>query len=319
MVGGEGFNSLRCGCSGMTTLAITIYDRTPEVIRAMCAGLSLPGNRPDVVAVCYDRAPEASVDQLRDECNRLGFELWESHLDDDFRGPRCPSLAWNTVLATTKDPHVFCMSSDVVLAPHSIGMAYHMSAVGDNCMIVGRAEHCGQSYAWPGPDNPEHLKWRTITWSGKPSGLGFAWLLPMKAYKDVGGFDEGYMKGYCYEDDDFVLKMWNSGSDFLFCDDIVGFHLEHKRDHLRDEDGRVALNGKIFLERWGDIDMLRKWKFKHAVSRFDVGLTQISHKRDKDVTEKYFWQQKFYGQNEPWRAIPVVEKQKFIIEPRYLG
>jgi len=285
-------------------LAITLYDRTPEVIRAVCAGLSLPGNQPDAVAVCYDRAPKASVCALRFECSRLGIKLREVFLEDDAIGPRCPSLAWNKALSLCDESHVFCMSSEVVLAPHSIGMAYHMSEVAENFMIVGKAEHCGQSYAYPSPDGSK-LMCRTITWSGRPSGLGFAWLLPMKAFRAVNGFDETYMQGYCYEDDDFVLRMWNNGTDFMFCDDIIGFHLEHRRDHLKDVDGRVSMNEKIFEKRYNDIGVLREWKFAHHVSRFDVGLNIMSHKRDSDFNHKCFVHQKFYGQDAPWRAIPV--------------
>lgn len=289
----------------MKTLALTIYDRTPKVIEAVFHGLSLPGNRPDIICVCYDRASRESVDALQAGCNELGIELQESFLTDFVIGPRCPSRSWNAALALTDESHVFCMSSEVVLAPHSIGMAYHMSEVAKNCMIVGRAEHCGQSYAWNNAEYDNELKWRTITWSGRPSGLGFCWLLPMAAYREVGGFDEVYMDGYCYEDDDFVLRMWDAGVDFLFCDDIIGFHLEHKRDHLKNEDGRVSINEKIFTERHGDINKLRDYKFQYFASRFDVGLCTLLHKKDPEFVQECYRRQKFYGQDAPWRAIPV--------------
>ncbi len=292
--------------SAMTqTLAMTIYDRTPEVIRAVCAGLSLPGNLPDVVCVCYDRAPVESIYELRRESKRLGFELREEFLEDKAVGPRCPSKAWNMALSLVEDDnaHVFCMSSEMVLAPHSIGMAYHMAEICPDAMIVGRAEHCGQSYAYPRADGSMN---RTITWSGKPSGLGFAWLFPMKKFHLAGGFDEDYMDGVCYEDDDFVIRMWNAGSDMLFCDDIMGFHLEHKRDHLKNNDGRVSRNGKIFKEKWGDINYLKERKFQHVGARLDVGMSLISRKKEPDLVQRLFVHQKVYCQHEPWRAIPVV-------------
>jgi len=285
-------------------LAITIYDRTPEVIKAVCAGLSLPGNQPDAIAVCYDRAPAESMRALRSECIRLGIDLREEFLEDDAIGPRCPSLAWNKALSMCDESHVFCMSSEIVLAPHSIGMAYHMSKVAEDFMIVGKAEHCGQSYAYPSPDGTK-LLCRTISWSGRPSGLGFVWLLPMKAFRTVGGFDEVYMNGYCYEDDDFVLRMWNNGTDFLFCDDIIGFHLEHKRDHLKDQDGKVSINENVFVKRFGDINLLREWKFNPSVSRFDVGLGVFAHERNNKFDQQCYRHQKFYGQDASWRAIPV--------------
>ncbi len=284
-------------------LAMTIHDRTPEVIGAVFHGLSLPGNEVDTIAVCYDRADSSAQVLVEAECDKLGVGLLYAHLDDDFEGPRCPSKAWNAALDLVKDEsHVFCMSSDMVLAPHSIGMAYHMAEVAPDSMIVGRAEHCGQSYAWPGADK---LMNRTITWSGKPSGLGFAWLLPMEKFRAVDGFDTVYMDGLCYEDDDFVIRMWTAGADFLFCDDIMGFHLEHKRDHLKDDDGRVSINAEIFKKRFGDINYLRDWKFHHSRACFDVGMAAFLHERSDETVKRYFIHQKLYCQDEPWRAIPV--------------
>ena len=296
--------------SAMTqTLAITIYDRTPEVIRAVCAGLSLPGNLPDVVCVCYDRAPRDSIYALRKESKRLGFELRETVLNDGAVGPRCPSKAWNMALSLVADDnaHVFCMSSEMVLAPHSIGMAYHLSEACPEVLIVGRAEHCGQSYAYT---HEKEEPSRTITAARCPSPLGFSWLLPMKTTRKIGGFDETYMNGLCYEDSDFTVRLWNAGADFVFCDDIMGFHLEHKRDHLVDADGRVTINEKIFTKQHGDVNYLRDKLFKPHAFSCDIGLSFWLHDSESRITERVFIQQKLYGQYEPWRAFPVTSIPK---------
>lgn len=286
-------------------LAITLYDRTPEVIRAVCAALSFPSNRPDVVAVCYDRAPQESVDTLREECKKLGAELREAFLTDDAVGPRCPSMAWNKALALTDESHVFCMSSEMVLAPHSIGMAYHLAEVAPSILLIGRAEHVGQSYVWAHTIGKVRINSRTITCAVSPSPLGFCWLLPMEIYRQVGGFDESYQDGFCYEDDDLVLNLWNAGADFVFCDDVMGFHLEHKRDHLRDEDGRVTINGRIFEKKWGDLKLLKDRKFEKVVALCEVGLSFWMHTESPKMIREIFVQQKLYGQDAPWRAIPV--------------
>ena len=207
--------------------------------------------------------------------------------------------------------NVFCMSSDMVMAPHSIGMAYHLAEVAPDTLIVGRAEHCGQSYAFSMieyGENIKHLQNRTITWSLRPSPLGFTWMMPMKWFRGLGGYDEIYMNGYCYEDTDFVMRLWEAGVDFVFCDDIMGFHLEHKRDHLRDSDGKVSRNGQHFKARWGDLNILRDRKFPHITCACDVGLSFMLHEKNEKLLNDCFNQQKLYGQDEPWRAIPVVIK-----------
>lgn len=289
----------------MTTLALTIYDRTPEVIKAVFAGLSLPGNKPDNVVVCYDRASPEAVKAFRIECLKLGMGLREAFLDDGAVGPRCPSKAWNMALALTDDTHVFCMSSEIVLAPHSIGMAYHLSEGCPDAFVVARAEHCGQSYAYTYKIGGESLSSRTITWSLYPSPIGFAWLVPMKTHRAIGGFDEVFMKGLCYEDSDFVIRAWENGADFVFCDDIMGFHLEHKRDHLKNEDGRVTINEKLFVKRHGHINYLRDKMFKPNEFRCDIGLAFWLHDKESTITRTTFIQQKVYCNYEKWRAFPV--------------
>jgi len=288
---------------------MTLHDRTTEVINAVFSGLSLPGNGVDAVAVCYDRAQQDAVDCVRGWRRVLGFELREHFLEDLAVGPRCPSKAWNAALELVEEDHAFCISSDMVMAPHSIGMAYHLATVAPTAMIVGRAEHCGQSYAW---EDGGYMH-RTFTWSGKPSGLGFAWLIPMAAFRTVGGVDDIYMDGLCYEDDDLVLRMWEDGSDMLFCDDIVGFHLEHKRCHLKDHDGRVTVNEGIFAKRWGDVNHLRDSLFEHTSTRFNVGMALWSHKDDPDLRQRLSLRQSLYGQHEDWRAIPI----KFLRKTEY--
>lgn len=287
------------------TVAMTIYDRTPEIIDAVFAGLSFRGNRPDCVAVCYDRASNDSVEAFRRGCRSIGAMLKEAFLYDDVEGPRCPSRAWNAALTLVRDKNVFSMSSDVILAPHSVDMAFHMAELRDNLMVVGRADHCGPSYAWPNPERNNVLKWRTITWSAAPRGLGFCWLFPMELYRKVGGHDEVYMDGYCYEDDDLVLRMWEEGATFLFCDDIFGIHVEHPRDHLLNKDGKVTVNEEIFRSRYGDINRLSDWKIDCNVARCDVGITIVSHEKEMELPRMAVAQQALYGQDAPWRAIPA--------------
>ena len=256
--------------------------------------------------MCYDRARKDSVKWLQRLCQEQYIDLLEIHLEDGAKGPRCPSKAWNMALSLLPDAaNVFCMSSDMVMAPHSLDMAFHLTKAAPDCLIVSRAEHCGQCYKWiqtlsNGIRMQEN---RTITCSYAPSPLGFAWMMPMRKFREVGGFDEVYMNGFCYEDDDFVIRLWKAGTDFVFCDDIMGFHLEHKRDHLKDRDGRVSINANIFKARWGDLDYLRKRKFCAEQALCNVGLGFIMHTHNDKLIRAIFERQRNYGREKPWRAV----------------
>jgi len=288
---------------------MTVYDRPPEVIRAVISALSFPGNQPDRVVVCYDRAPELSREIMRWECNRVGIDLIETSLDDDFEGPRCPSLAWNTAMRLVDDENAVLMSSDMVLTPHSLGMAFHLSSNEPNTVIVGRADHAGTSYNWKHSDSHGGtVVTRTMCSSQFPNPLGFVWLIPTAAYNAIGGYDEAFMKGVCYEDTDFTVRLWEHGCDFLFCDDVAGFHIEHPRNHLRNLDGRVRINCDLFNSRHrmtseGDKSVLRNLPMK--IATFGVGMCMWAHEADDSRANRLDIAQRLYGHCAPWQAIQV--------------
>jgi hypothetical protein len=294
---------------------MTIHDRTPEIIGSVISCMRFPGNRPDVVLVCYDRAPQESVDAMRLECKNIGVELREIFLKDNAVGPRCPSLAWNKALSLSNESHIMCISSDVVMSPHSLDMAYHLSEAAPDHVIIGRAEHSGPSYKWhhtftPANKEPnEEIVDRSMTSATFAEPLGFIWLLPMKTVRRIGGYNEAYMNGLCYEDADFVLRLWNAGADFLFCDDVFAIHMEHRREHLKNRDGKISTNEKLFVDEYGDIKYLAQKKFKPNVALYDVGMSIWSHERDMEIINRTHLQQRLYGQGQPWQAIPVEIKE----------
>jgi hypothetical protein len=134
--------------------------------------------------------------------------------------------------------------------------------------------------------------------------LGFNWLLPMQTVRAVGGYDSAYMTGLCYEDDDFVIQMWRHGCDIVFCDDVLGLHMEHKRDHLTDLDGRVKVNTALFVSRYGRADYLKRIMFKiHAYTAADSpGLSAWFHEENDERFARLAVAQRMYGHDAPWRA-----------------
>jgi hypothetical protein len=266
------------------------------------------------VAVCFDRADDETTWGFLVAADRLGIEVRAKYLHEDIVGPRCPARAWNTAFSITDLPHAFALSSDCILTPHSIGLAYHLAEVERDSVIVAMAAHCGPSYHWytsdpEAEDGPRTWATKTMTSVEGAHPLGFAWLLPMDKVRAIGGYDEAYMDGLCYEDDDFTARMWGAGADFIFSDDIRAFHMEHPRPHLIDTE-RVERNAAIFRKRYGDEDYIRKSRFTSPpgkVVRWDIGFAGMFH---EDFTEGFdervaaIVQQEYdYGKDEPWRAV----------------
>jgi len=289
-------------------LALTIHDRNAGVLQSVMASFKFPGNSIDVVAVCYDRVNPEVVDEFRNLCK--GYELREVFLDDDVVGPRCSSKSWNSVLGLVSESHAFCISSDVVMAPHSVGMAYELSRVCPGDVFCGMTIHSGPSYYWL--TNEMGDKCRIMTWSRHPNPLGFCWLLPMDAVRKIGGYSEEYMDGVCFEDDDFVRRMWGTGINFVFCDDILGMHMEHNREQYLDIDGKVSINKKIHLGKYGDSKALSDMFVGSELidlSTTDVqnsctGMSILTRSLDdaRAVFPSLSKTQRRYGYSEPWFA-----------------
>lgn len=298
-------------------VAMTVYDRQPDVLRSVIHSLSFPGNMPDALVVCYDRASDEARTAVRESCRSIGLDLRESSLDDSADGFRCPSLAWNTVFSRIPESHALCISSDCVLAPHSVHKAFHMALYFDDWMIVGRADHCGPSYSSSitirtrSRNEPMSFLSRTMTSSHYFKAIGFAWVLPMTRVRRIGGYDLEFMGGFCFEDDDFTIRMWDTGMNIMFLDDLHALHIEHQRPHVLDEE-KIQRNKALFENRHGPAECeerskgLPKQGFNpHIWVNEDSGpgLSVWCHEYDPMIPPRAIGAEIIYGNDEPWRAI----------------
>ena len=142
----------------------------------------------------------------------------------------------------------------------------------------------------------------------------------MKTVRKIGGYDMEFMEGLCFEDDDFVIRMWNEGADILFCDDIHALHIEHPRAHLEDHK-RIERNRKLFIDRYGDLDYLKNsirrstkhssgWIWNSVCGMKDEwppGLAIWSHENENNNIRKLVLAQRMYGHGKNWVAIPADE------------
>ena len=230
-------------------VCLTIHDRPEDVLKRVFDSL-LPQSF-DQMVVVLDRAP-----------SRLdGFV--RSYLWDDDRieivsidggmGWRCPAMAWNTAFGRVRTELVYCLSSETIQEPGSVRAAAELLD-GPPAIVFGRAEcSCG-------PDGGE------VNWNGTapsnllcdaahPRPLGFIWAGPMWAIRSIGGYDEGFMAGHWYDDNDFFFRLWNLGIPFVFTDRIGGLHLHHDRHSLSAE--TIRINHDYIVKKWGKIPVVQ--------------------------------------------------------------
>jgi GT2 family glycosyltransferase len=69
----------------------------------------------------------------------------------------------------------------------------------------------------------------------------------------IEGFDEKFMEGFWFDDDDFFLRLWKEGLNFIFNDEIHGIHLDHERPDLETEEGKkkIQINGNYMMKKHG--------------------------------------------------------------------
>jgi hypothetical protein len=255
------------------SLVFTIHNRTPAVSKQVADSFRLPGNRPDEVVVVLDRAVESVREGARAAWDGFpapvrfitipGEPVWKS-----------PVKAWNFGFAAATGDVLYCCSSEVVQEAWNVENARRLLAT--PAVLHGKAEcSCGpsgQEVSWGDSATPGNL----LCDARHPRPLGFIWAAPAVAVHAIGGFDEEFDKGLWYDDDDFFLRLWQQGLDFLFTDEVAGTHLHHERPGLVGDAAAAAIvrNQRYYLSKHG---ALAPWQHVPHTQEFTPTATWWRH------------------------------------------
>lgn len=227
------------------SLILTVNNRTPEVSKQVADSLMLPGNLPDQLVVVLDRPTDEVGTGAVKAYSRLETEVLFTELGGE-PGWKGPAHAWNTGFDRAHGDLLYCISSEVVQDAGNVRKAKLACSSGD--VVVFGACHNSE---------PENLvvgaEPGLLVSSRMPRPLGFIVCMPAAKVKEIGGFDEDFMGGFWYDDDDFFLRMWRTGVDFLFDDGIHGVHLDHKRPILDTPEGQAGIqrNAALMMAKHG--------------------------------------------------------------------
>jgi len=78
--------------------------------------------------------------------------------------------------------------------------------------------------------------------------LHFCSALPKDLFSKIGGFDEEYKDGICYEDADFREKVLAAGIPAIPADDLIVLHMDHSRAYV--DMPLVEINKQIYFRKW---------------------------------------------------------------------
>lgn len=239
--------------------ALTIYERETPVLDAMFG--SLHPQPFDEMVIVLDRPPHEVAQHCYDYWQGDGRVIFARI--DGSAGWKSPVPAWNRAFDTATGDTLFAFSSEMVHAPDNVATARRMLDDEPRSLIFGKAScSCGpggREVNWS-DGSPGNL----LVDAAHPRPLGFIWAGPLKEVHWVRGMDPEFARGFCYDDDDFFVRLWRTGLDFTFTDEICGTHLHHERPVLTSADGQAGIhrNAEYMLRKhgtlapWGQIPRL---------------------------------------------------------------
>ena len=77
------------------------------------------------------------------------------------------------------------------------------------------------------------------TYRSQTPAFYFLAMYNKKDIEAINGWDEDFMRGYAYEDDDFGARWVRAGLPFRFCDEIRGVHQYHPRSETVPSGGQI--------------------------------------------------------------------------------
>lgn len=73
----------------------------------------------------------------------------------------------------------------------------------------------------------------------------FCSAIPRNLYAKIGGFDERFIAGYAYDDDNFLERVEVNGIPILATDNLVTIHINHDHDYIQNQVCNVGLYQRI--------------------------------------------------------------------------
>lgn len=238
------------------SVLLTVHDREPAVLMGTLRSLWRAGVGADEEVVIVDDRSCTDLTWAR-KYGELAFPNFKWIRLDDYEcwtidGFANPARAFNEALKAAEGEAVWIMSSDVLVNPALIERARKVDV---NAMVwtplvldleTGR-QYCGPTRLFPMP-----------------------WFLVASRQHclDVGGWDEAYLKGMCFEDNDFVGRLaLKTGA---FCGEwtVVCYHQSHDQPAYLVADPAVKeandRNREWTMRKWGGIP------FNSEYTPFDV-------------------------------------------------
>ncbi len=227
-----------------TSVLMTVHDREPEVLLSTLRSLHRCGLAEAELVIVDDRSG-MDYSWIREYAKpRFATVKWIPTGEyEGFRveGYGNPAHAFNVGLEICTGERLVVMSSDVVIAPKAVWSLDRFWT--PEAMWTPRVIDLDSCYEYCGSKRPFPMPWFLA--------------MPTKVAQASGGWDERFLGGFCYEDNDFVARMFKSLG-VIRCDwDAFVYHQSHVQPayDVKSEDVASAnlRNRDICMTKWSGI------------------------------------------------------------------
>lgn len=234
------------------SILMTLYDREYEVILSTLRSLRRSLWEDDELIIVNDGS---SLDYtgVKAYCQHFPRSTWyDLEPYDAFRigGFNNPARAFNKALELATEDRLFVMSSDVLVTPNAYNRAARVDfkemawtpLVIDLENSFNLPHYCGPMRLFPAP-----------------------WFLGCyrKHVIDCGGWDENYLDGMCYEDNDFIGRLMLQTGRFIGDWNATVYHQSHTQPAYKVEDP--------------DIKEANKRNYEYTKKKWDGGIPFAGH------------------------------------------
>lgn len=229
------------------SLILTVNNRPPEVSEQVARSFMLHGNQPDEIVIVLDR-PTYEARDGAEHYQLLEPEVPVRTIEVSGKpGWKGPARAWNHGFEIAKGDIFYCISSEVVQDPANMERVRMLAHAYQNTVLFGACYNSVPTNLVVGAEPG------LLVSTKMPRPLGFLCAIPAKDVKAINGFDEVFMDGFWFDDDDFFMRLWNRGLNFLFDDQLRGTHLDHPRPDLETHEGqeKIEKNRQTYLKKHG--------------------------------------------------------------------
>lgn len=216
-----------------SSFIMTVYNREPEVLLSTLRGLFRSIDDDSEVIVVNDGSEygyqwaRAYAEPRFPRFKWLDIEPYEAcRINGNFNNP---AKAFNAALSLATGKRLYVMSSDVIVTPNAIkqSLKFDFSEMAWTPLVLdleSSVHYCGPSRVFPAP------------WC-----LG----LDRQIAIDAGGWDENYLKGMCYEDNDFIGRTLLKTGRFIGDWSVQVYHQSHLQPAYEVHEEHVMLANRI--------------------------------------------------------------------------